>query len=152
MGEMLGYDMWVNINSAGLARGQYSTEWHGQLVSAAGPIITLIQAIIAFILVRKYKAITAFAFLFAALMMRFVAMVVSLNNPNDEARISEWLGLGPWTLYLLVVATLLGLTIKGGSYMKWGWRSYALAYLSISIGLAAVVMGEGFIPRFNPYS
>lgn len=42
MGEILGYDMWVNINSAGLARGEYRAEWHAQLVSAAGPIVTLI--------------------------------------------------------------------------------------------------------------
>lgn len=152
MGEILGYDMWVNINSAGLARGEYRAEWHGQLVSAAGPIVTLVQAVIAFILVRKRKAIAAFGFLFAALMMRGVAMAVSLNNPNDEARISEWLGLGPWTLHILVVGILLGFTVKGGSYLKWKWQSYILAYLAISLGLAAVVMGEAFIPRFNPYS
>jgi len=151
-GEMLGYDMWVNINSAGLARGEYSADWHRELVSAAGPLVTLLQAIIAFMLVRKRKTIIAFAFLFAALMMRFVAMVVSLNNPNDEARVSEWLGLGTWSLYIIVVAILLGLTLKGGSYLKWGWRSYGLAYLAVSIALAAVVMGEPLIPDFNPYS
>ena len=152
MGEILGYDMWVNINSAGLARGEYRAEWHGQLVAAAGPIITLLQGVIAFIIIRKHKAITAFAFLFPALMMRIMAMAVSLKNPNDEAKVSEWLGLGPWTLHIFVVAVLLGLTVKGGSYLRWKWHSYLLAYLAISIGLTAVVMGEAFIPRFDPYS
>lgn len=151
-GEMLGYDMWVNVNSAGLASGEYRSEWHQQLVSAAGPLMTLTQAVTAFVFVRKFKAISAFAILFAALMMRFVAMLVSLNNPNDEARVSEWLGLGPWTLHILIVAILLGLTLKGGAYLKLGWWSYALAYLAVSLGLAAVVMGEVYIPRFNPYS
>lgn len=152
MGEILGYDMWVNINSAGLARGTYASELHQQLVSIAGPFITLLQAFIAFFLVRKYKAVWAFAFLFAALMMRFVAMMVSFNNPNDEARISEWLGLGPWALYIIVVALLLALTVKAGSYMKLGWKSYGLAYLAVSIGLAIVVLGEPHLPRFNPYN
>ena len=151
-GEMLGYDMWVNINSAGLARGEYNSEWHRQLVSIAGPLITVIQAIIAFVLVRKYKTITAFAFIFAAFMMRVVAMLVSINTPNDEARISEWLGLGMWTLHIIVVVILLGLCLKAGSYMKLGWRSYLLAYLAVSMALAAIVMGESFLPNFNPYT
>lgn len=151
-GELLGYDMWVNINSAGLAQGSYTSEWHQQIVSIAGPFVTLVQAIIAFFLVRKYKAVWAFAFLFAALMMRFVAMVVSLNNPNDEARVSEWLGLGPWTLFLLVVALLLVLTVKAGKIMKLGWRSYVLVYLFVSTALAIVVLGEAYVPRFNPYN
>lgn len=151
-GELLGYDLWVNINSAGLARGEYRAEWHHQIVSAAGPVFTLIQAMIAFLLVRKYKTIYAFAFVFAALMMRFVAMLVSVNSPNDEARVSEWLGLGPWTLHILVVAILLGLTVKAGRDMKFGWRAYALAYVAVSIGLTLVVMGEAYIPKFNPYA
>lgn len=149
-GELLGYDMWVNINSAGLASGTYRNAWHGQLVSAAGPMITLMQAIIAFICVRKYKTLIAFAFLFAALMMRFVAMLMSIGNPNDEARVSEWLGLGPWTLHILIVAILLGLTVKAGLYLKLRWRGYGLAYLAVSLGITLVVMGEAFIPNYNP--
>ncbi len=150
-GEALGYDMWVNINSAGLARGAYNAEWHNQLVSAAGPLMTILQAVIAFFLIRKHKAITAFAFLFAALMMRMLAAFASFSNPNDEARVSEWLGLGPWTLHILVIAGLLALVFKGGTYLKFGWRSYALAYLAVSLGLAGVIMGESFLPAFNPY-
>lgn len=151
-GEMLGYDMWVNINSSGLARGQYSTEWHNHMVSAAGPIVTTIQAMIAFVLVRKNKTISAFAFLFATLMMRILAMFASLNSPNDEARISEWLGLGPWSLHILIIAILLGLTLKGGAYMKFRWRSYGLAYLAVSVAISCIVMGEAFMPNFNPYA
>ncbi|PHR56285.1 MAG: hypothetical protein COA43_14090 [Robiginitomaculum sp.] len=150
-GEMLGYDMWMNINSCGLASGQYNTEWHKHMVSAAGPIVTIIQAIIAFVLVRKNKTIGAFAFIFTALIMRVLAMFMSLNSPNDEARVSEWLGLGQWSLHILVIAVLLGLTLKGGSYMKFRWRAYGLAYLAVSLAIAGVVMGEAFIPNFNPY-
>lgn len=150
-GEILGYDMWININSSGLARGQYSTEWHNHMVSAAGPFVTVVQAIIAFVLVRKNTTICAFAFLFSALLMRILAMFMSLNSPNDEARISEWLDLGPWSLHILVIAILLGLTLKGGSYMKFRWRDYGLAYLAVSMAIAGVVMGEAFTPNFNPY-
>jgi len=151
-GELFGYDMWVNINSAGLARGQYSAEWHKHMISAAGPVMTILQAMIAFVLVKKYKAVAAFAFLFAALMMRVMAALVSLNSPNDEARVSEWLGLGPWSLHILVIALLLWLTLRGGSYMKLGWLAYGLAYIAVSIALAAIIIGEPFVPDFNPYA
>ena len=148
-GKALGYDMWVNINSAGLAEGRYQKEWHAQFVSAAGPLITLAQAIIGFVLVLKIKSVSAFAFLFAALIMRMTAMAVSLSNPNDEARVSEWLGLGPWALFVLVIAILLVMTIKAGSKLKFGWRAYLLAYICVSAAITAVVLGEPYLPRLN---
>ncbi len=151
MGEVLGYDMWVNINSAGLARGEYSPVWHKYLVAAGGPLVTVIQAVIAFVCVRRYQAIAAFAFLFAAFMMRFVAMLVSISKPNDEAAISIWLGLGPWTLHFIVVAVLLALCIKAGAYVKFTRRSYLLAYLTVSLAITIIVMGEPYLTKFNPY-
>lgn len=151
MGEALGYDMWMRVNSVGLARGEYSVEWHGQLVGAAGPLVTVMQGLVAFILVRKQKTINAFVFLFTAFMMRFVAMLISLKNPNDEAGVSEWLGLGPWTLHIIVVASLLFLTLRGGKVLKLGWRSYGFAYVVVSIATAAIVLGEPHLPVFNLY-
>ena len=151
MGKILGYDMWIKINSVGLASGEYSAEWHRQLVGAGGPLMTIIQAIIAFIIVRKHKAISAFAFLFAAFMMRVTAMLVSIKNPNDEAGVGVWLGLGPWGLFVLVVAFLLFLTLRGGSYMKLGWRTYVFAYLIVSITITGVVFSEPHLPVFNPF-
>jgi hypothetical protein len=148
-GEALGYDLWVNINSAGLISGSYREDWHGQLVSAAGPMITLAQGVIAFFCVRRFKTVLAFAALFAALMMRFAAMLMSFGNPNDEARISEWLGLGTWTLHLIVVGLLLWLTVKAGLYLKLRWRDYGLAYVATSVGITLVVMAGNFIPTLN---
>ncbi len=150
-GELLGYDMWVNINSAGLAQGTYSAEWHRQWVSAAGPIVTLVQALVAYVLVRKRKALAAFAFVFAALMMRIMAAFVSLGNPNDEARVGEWLGVGPWTLHIVVVLFLLSLTLRAGTSLEVGWRGWLLAWLAVSLGIVGVVFGEPHLPAFNPY-
>jgi len=143
--------MWMKINSVGLARGGYSAEWHGQLVGAAGPLMTVLQGLVSFILVRKYKTAPVFAFLFAAFMMRFTAMLISLKSPNDEAGVSEWLGLGPWTLHIMVVALLLFLTLRGGKVLKLSWRAYGFAYLVVSIAITAIVLGEPHLPVFNIY-
>jgi len=151
MGEALGYDMWMKINSVGLATGAYRAEWHGQLVGAAGPLMTIMQGLVAFVLVRRHKTITAFAFLFAAFMMRFAAMLISLKNPNDEAAVSEWLGLGPWTLHIMVVALLLFLTLQGGKALKLGWRSYGFAYVVVSLAITVIVFSEPHLPMLNLY-
>jgi hypothetical protein len=76
-------------------------------------------------------------------------MLMSFGNPNDEARISEWLGLGTWTLHLIIVGLLLALTLKAGTYLKLRWRDYGLAYIATSLGITLVVLGEGLIPNLN---
>ena len=151
MGEALGYDMWMKINSVGRVSGEYKAEWHAQMVGAAGPLFTVLQGLVAFIVVRKRKAISAFAFLFAAFMMRFAAMLVSIKNPNDEAAVSEWLGLGPWTLHIFVVALLLFLTLQGGKVLELGWKSFGFAYLVMSVAITIIVFSEPYLPVFSLY-
>lgn len=89
----------------------------------------------------------AFAFLFSALTMRFTAILVSVRSPNDEARLGEWLGVGPWALFLVVVIGLLILTLRAGRVLEWGWKSYLLAYLTASLVITAVVLGAAQMPR-----
>jgi hypothetical protein len=148
-GELLGYNMWVNINSAGLAEGEYQSGAHAQIVSISGPIFTVLQGVIAFVIVRKSKSLIAFTFLFSALMMRFIAGLMSFIIPNDEARVSEYLGLGTWTLHILVIAFLLGLTIFAGRHMKFRLRDYGLAYLVVSMVAAIIVFIEPSLPRLS---
>lgn len=145
-GEALGYDMWVRINSAGLVEGTYSVEWHRQIVSAAGPLITLTQGLIGLMLAIAFRSKIAFTFVFSALMMRILAAFATLNNPNDEARISEWLGLGTWTLHGAVIIALAIMTIIAARQLTIGWRSYGFAYLVTSLSMAGIVMSEQHLP------
>lgn len=64
------------------------------LMSAAGPLVTILQAVIAFLLVRRYASASAFAFLLWAAFMRVVASGIGLVLPNDEAQIGSALHLG----------------------------------------------------------
>ena len=47
-GKLLGYDMFVSINKAGLASGEYAQVWHAQLVGAAGPTATIAIGLLGF--------------------------------------------------------------------------------------------------------
>ena len=141
MGRVLGYDMWMNLNAAGLVEGQtYSEEWHKQLVSIAGPIFTIIQALVFFYIIKKTKNLNWYPFLFIAAIMRIIATFISaINKANDEARVSEWLGIGKMTLPIIVSIFLIGLVIITSTHNNIKWTFNLASFGFISIGITAVV-------------
>ncbi len=139
-GEWLGYAMTMSLNAATPSGGVFTSDTHTMLVSAAGPLITLLQAVIAFLLIQRRQIQLAYPVLFVAWMMRFAAMVVSIKHPNDEARISAMLGLGTWTLPALMVSLLFGLLYLGSRTLKLNWRQNLACYLIASAMIAAIVV------------
>ncbi|QYF87034.1 hypothetical protein [Brevundimonas sp. PAMC22021] len=116
------------------------------LISTAEPAITVLQALIALTFVRTRHGLTAFALLFAAAFMRVVAQGLSFILPNDEARVSTWLGIGFWTLPILVSLALIACTIWASQRLGLTWRFNAMAYLVASLAVSAIVgadMGIG---------
>lgn len=147
MGKLLGYEMFVSINKAGITqRGTASADWHQTLMTLNGPIVTYAQAIIGLLIAHRYKTIRAFLIVFAAFTMRLMAAVISLFSPNDEYRVSEWLGLGAWTLPVIAVAGLLLLTLLTSRQLGLGWRSWLLAYLTSTLAITAVIFTERYWP------
>jgi len=134
---LLGHEAYFGLNSAG-ARGTVGTVDH-MIISAAGPAVTVVQALVALWLVQARASAAAWVFLFQAAFMRFMATVISLFNPNDEARISEWLGWGMWTLPVLVTVALFGLLAVGSLRLKVGWKTLILTWGVASIAVSAVV-------------
>jgi len=134
---LLGHEAYFGLNSAG-ARGAVSTVDH-MIISAVGPAVTVVQALVALWLVHARASAAAWIFLFQAAFMRFMATVISLFNPNDEARISEWLGWGMWTLPVLVTAALFALLAVGSVRLKVGWKTLALTWVVASVAVSAVV-------------
>lgn len=152
MGELLGYSMAMSLNAVSPAEGGYRAAVDAMLVSAAGPLITILQAVIAYTLIRRSGRSVFYPFLFVALFMRACAMLVSIANPNDEARISMYLGLGTWTLPALVVFGLFVLTWMASRKLRLHWTVNVYGYVVASIGvtgvvyLNAVLTGTSFIP------
>ena len=110
IGELLGNEMTMTLNTCYPKSGQYIQNWHATIISSAGPIITLIQAIIIYFLLKRKSERLLFPFLLTCLYMRFLAGVMNFINLNDEGRISKDLGLGTFTLPILVIGILLYLT------------------------------------------
>ncbi len=142
---LLGHEAYFGLNSAG-ARGTVGAA-DQMIISAAGPAVTVVQALVALWLVQARASAAAWVFLFQAAFMRFMATVISLFHPNDEARISEALGWGMWTLPVLVTAGLFALLAVGTIRLRVGWKTLALTWVVASVAVSAVVGLDMIIPR-----
>lgn len=142
MGSVLGYDMTMTLNTVNLSEGSFAHDWQRQLVSAAGPLFTIITAIIFFYVLRKKDNIYVYLLLFIAFIQRFLAAAISLLSANDEARISEFLGIGKMTLPILVSLLLFGLVYKIASAYQYGWKFNLITYFIISFFIAVLVFTD----------
>lgn len=122
VGEYLGYEMRITLNATYPLNGKYSRDLDYQLISAGGVIFTLFEAILVFILMTFRNRIFLYPFLFTCFYMRLLATIISLFNPNDEARISEVLGWGKFTLPLIVTGFLFILVYKISKLYKFDMK------------------------------
>jgi hypothetical protein len=111
-GNLLGYNMGMSLNKTFPVNGVFNSDEDYQLISAAGPAITLLQALLVFFLMKKEKTNRLYPFLFTCFYMRLFATVISFRHLNDEARISNSLVIGTFTLPIIVTAILLLLLYK----------------------------------------
>ncbi|OLY91102.1 hypothetical protein SAMN05444008_11843 [Cnuella takakiae] len=143
-GIALGYPMAMTLNTAYPVSGSYNSSAHEQWISAAGPLFTLLSAILVFVLMGKGRRPLLYPVLFTAFYMRLLAGIISLFNPNDEARISSWLGLGRFTLPLLVVAILGWLLYKRASEQGVSRRVNWVTLLVVMVVASAIVLSDQF--------
>lgn len=136
-GSALGYDMQARLNAVTATTAVLPA--HKAMIDAAGPLVTILQALIAFAFVLRYRANTAFVFLYMAAFMRVLASAISVFNPNDEARLSVYLGLGMWTLPIVTSLALLVLTWRASQYLMLTWKEHVLCYLTASVSISLVV-------------
>lgn len=142
-GVALGYDMEARLNAV---RATTSVlPFHKAAIDAAGPFATILQAVIAFAVVMRGRSSTAFAFVYAATFMRLLAAAISVINPNDEARLSLYFGLGKWALPLIVSMALIALVWKSSRYLRLDWKEHLLCYLVASASISIVVGVDRFL-------
>lgn len=141
MGEALGFEMHMSLNRAWPVDAMPG-EREMLLISAAGPAFTIAAGVIAFWFAHVRGNALAYGVLFSAWFQRLAAMFVSLAHPNDEARISASLGLGMWTLPLLVVVGLLVLLWRASRTLGIRWRTNLALYALSSVLVAALVFAD----------
>jgi len=111
--ELLGYDAGFTLNGASVKDLSVKLPKTDRMItSAAGPIFTIIQAIIFYFISCKRSNILWYPFLFIPFIMRLGAGWANQFQPNDERRISLDLGLNLYAISTIVVAFLFILVIK----------------------------------------
>lgn len=137
--EFLGYDTIMTLNATYPTKGQGVSEWHYMLISAAGPLMTIFQAIAVFVFLKSTWSKHLYLFLFTAFYMRFLAGIMNIIKPNDEGRISTYLEIGLYTLPALVSAVLFYLLYHISKKYHLG-SSFQLKTLLIIIVLTSVLI------------
>ncbi|WP_274474574.1 hypothetical protein [Mangrovimonas aestuarii] len=141
--ESLGYDSLLTLNKVSPISGQKYTELHNVYVSASGPLITIMQAVIVYIfLIKRNWNKLVYPFLFTPLYMRLLAGGMNFINPNDEGRISEYFGLGVFTLSILVSVILFYLVYKISNRYKLGWKFNTWTTILIMFASSILILSD----------
>jgi hypothetical protein len=141
-GELLGNDMGMSLNRTYSKTGNYGAVWHQTIISAAGPMATLVQAIVVFFLLQKGASKMLFPFLLTSLYMRFLAGAMNFINLNDEGRISRDLGLGSFTLPFLVFGILFYLVYSISKTKDYPGKFIAITTLLIMIFSSILILSD----------
>ena len=144
-GNFLGYEMGMTLNKAFPVSGKYNSDVHFQIISAAGPLITLAEALIVFFIMLNASRKVLYSFLFTCFYMRLLAMGLSFINPNDEARVSQSLGIGNFTLPVIMVTVLFCLLYKIS-----GLYRFSKKFIAINLGLvlfftSVIILADQFL-------
>jgi hypothetical protein len=145
-GAALGFDMRVGINGASPIDAARIDPLQRDVVTAAGPVITLAQGLCAAMIAWASGWIGAFQVSAAALSMRILAAGASLRTPNDEARLGLSWDLGFWTLHILVIGALALMVLWAARSARVPWRQGVMTFTAIFVAMILIVVFERQFP------
>jgi hypothetical protein len=141
-GELLGNEMVMTLNTCYPKSGSFLANWHEVVISAAGPLITITQAFIFYLLLQKDKNKILFPFLLTALYMRALAGIMNFINLNDEGRISDALGLSSFTLPFIVFGILFYLVYSIVTRNELGAKLVTVTTLLIMLFSSILILSD----------
>lgn len=145
-GIFFGYKMKMTLNSAYPTEGNFLSDLHYHIISAAGPLFTLCEALLVFMLMYWRKRVLLYPFLFTCFYMRLLAMIISFFHPNDEARISIAMGIGKFTLPIIVSGILFYMVYKISARYDFS-KKFNLANLGLAIFFTSlIILSDKFFP------
>lgn len=141
--KLLGYESIMKLNGTFYVDGENPTEWHKILVSASGPMITIIQGLVIFLLLiyrgwNKYL----YPLLFVAFYMRLLAGLINIINLNDEGRISEFFGIGTFTLSIIVSGLLFYMVFNISKKYGLNWKFQAWTTVFVMITSSILILSD----------
>ena len=118
IGEALGNEMTYSLNYVWPKGGHYLNKSHNLYVSIGGPLFTILLAIFSLLVIEIFSTIYVYPILFFQFVMRFFALVFGGFAEQDEARISIILGIGTYTVGIIVLLILFLLILRASYKFK----------------------------------
>lgn len=143
--ELLGYETIMRLNGTSAVQGENTTDLHKVIISISGPIVTILQGLIIFMLLKlkgwnKYL----YPFLFIAFYMRFLAGLMNLIMANDEARVGQFLGIGTFTLSIIVSGLLFFMVYKTSIKYKLNWKFQLWSTIITMVTSSILILSDQF--------
>ena len=143
--EFLGYETIMRLNGTSPANGENVNDWHKIFISASGPIVTILQGLIAFLVLQnqtwnKY----IYPFLFTAFYMRLLAGLMNFINPNDEGRIGAFFEIGIFTLPIIVSGLLFFMVFKVSKRYDLDWKFQLWTTLTVMLVSSVLILSDQF--------
>ena len=143
--ELFGYETIMRINGTSSVEGENPTELQKVIISISAPIVTILQALLVFIILKtrswnKYL----YPFIFTAFYMRFLAGLMNFINVNDEGRVSQYLGIGTFTLSIIVSGLLFYMIYKISKKYSLNWKFQLGTYLIVMTVSSILILLDNF--------
>lgn len=139
-----GYETVLTLNSAYPVAGKHEEAWHSIVISAAGPLITLGQAVVVFGLLKQKWNKVLYLFLFIPFYMRLLAGLMNVINLNDEGRISSYLNLGTFTMPLIISAGLFLMVYRISKKYKLDWKFQTITIGFVMLASSVLILADQF--------
>lgn len=118
VGKILGNDMIYSLNYVWPRGGHYLNESHSLYVSAGGPAFTILLALASLLILEKYSTMYVYPVLFFQFVLRFFSLVFGGFSQQDEARVSIIMGIGTYTVAIIVLLILFLIVIRASHKLK----------------------------------
>lgn len=139
IGEILGNRMTYSLNNVSPRSGQYLDSSHSLWIIMGGPMFTILLSLIFLLVIKRYKVLWTYSFVFFQFFCRFFSLVFGGFYKQDEAKISSILGIGNFTVAIVVLALLFFMIWRGSYLLKLNFKSNWY-FLTISVFCELIVI------------
>ena len=140
VGEVLGNNMAYSLNNVWPINGHYINASQDVYVSIGGPAFTILLSLVFLLVIEKYKTLYAYPWVFFQFVMRFFSLAVGGFGLQDEARVSAMLGIGTYTVAILVLLILFLIVWRASYLLKIDLKKNSY-FFTVSILCDLLVIG-----------
>jgi hypothetical protein len=110
--------MVYSLNNVWPQSGHFIDASHEVYSSIGGPAFTILLSLLFLLIIEKYKTMYAYPFVFFQMFIRFFSLVFGGFEQQDEARISAILGLGTYTIAIIVLLILFLIVLRASYLLR----------------------------------